>query len=693
MPVDLDTIPIKSEEQKEWWIANRDDLSVEEREELFDELGSSNKYLYNTVAVGITVAPDEAGRLVNNLDRMHELLDADLSWGVALDWVPDLLEDKSSSLCDEVYRRLRDRGDTVYKDFGMYFLIAGNPESISDEILVLLDSDSDADIAVGLKSAEQEYADLPDNVVSRVHTLFNQQECLDTLIWFAAQYLDHDYNFWKELISLGTLRPETLPRILQCVRFEIGDEHLPGYLRLLRLAIEEDQVEDPRISILYTNFSHRTDLMADFTVWLNCVDSFEAQQLAERISDDNVVYLEALFDRIDGFDQPVRALFTLVRAGRSRPGRLVELTLQEFDEDQEWYYLELLRKAIGELFDDSETHQETVQELYDFLDDRYADEPFVPVLNRDRVGLEDQNAYDEAAALDQLKTFLLDLLNERDYGDTLLERLDDYDALSDHFESLVEQKLEQEERHPILNLLRRDSQLLDLLEDNWERIPEDKRNDLLADAGFADFLSEIEFLIALDDDGIAFDTEVPLHHYQEGNQIRDVDIVIDDDIYIDVLHPETWRPLSLSNRAKSIPNNAERKILKKFRDKFVKTEEMSTQPCFIALDIGRSEIDKEQVAAALHGSLQIQIAYDEETGEAVDERLTRDPDERLEGTHYFLDQHLNGVIWYRTDLVEEDDEVKPVLHGDVIPNPEHQDGEANLEYCQELSSRIFPRQA
>lgn len=690
MAIDIGAIPIQSEDQKEWWRATRDNLAAEEQKELFEEIVDSNNYLYNMVAVGITIEPNDPKTLVDNIERLHSLLDEDLSWELALNWIPDLLGDKPTDLCHEVYRRLRERNDTLYTDFGAYFLTAGNPESIDEEIQTLLTSDAEDDIAVGLRAAEKEYTDLPDDIVVHTHRLFDEQTSLDILIWFASRYLDNDHGFWRKLVALGALSPAKIPRILQCVRMEISDGYLSGYIRLLRLGMEEGKIEDPHISILYTNFSHCTDQMADFTVWLDCEDNIKAWQLAERVSGDNPEYLEALFDRIDEFDPAGRAKFTLTRAGRPRPAQFVDLTLETFDEDGEWLYLELLRDAVGELFDDAEHHRDTVSDVYDFLDDRYGDEPFVRDLNRDRVDLENEDAYDETAALDQLRKFLLDLLNERDYSDTLQERLERYDTLSDHFKELVEQKLEQEERHPFLNLLRNESPILDLLEDNWDSIPPAKRNDLRTNTGFTDFLSEVEFLIALDNNDVAFDVDVPLHHYQEGNEIRDVDVVIDDEIYIDILHPEMWRPLSLSNQGKYIPNNAEHKILNKFRDKFLKTEEMTTQPCFIALDIGRSEIDEEQVAAAFHGSLQIQIAYDEETGDIADERLTRDSDERLEGTHYHLDNHLNGVIWYRTNIADEDGTVELALQGDVIPNPEHQDGENNIERCHDLASLIFP---
>jgi hypothetical protein len=691
MPADLEAIPIQIEDQKEWWQATRDELARKDQEELFSEIIDSDKYLYNTVAVGITIEPDDADILIDNIKRLHGLLDTDLSWGPALDYIPELLNDKPPHLCNKVYRRLRQCGDAVYKDFGAYFLTAGDL-SMNEEIQTLLISDTEADVAVGLKTAKQEYTDLPKDILNPVYTLFDQQTSLDTLIWFASRYLDNDYGFWRELVRLGILCPEKIPHILQCVRTEIDDDNLPGYIRLLRLAIEEGEIENPRISTLYTDFSHCTDQMVDFTVWLNCRDNIKVWQLAERVSEENPAYLKQLFDRIDEFDPPGRARFALTRAGRQQPALFADLVLRTFDEDNEWLYLELLRDAVGELFDDTEQHRDTVRDIYDFLEDRYDDEPFVRGLNRDRVGLENKDTYDETAALNHLSEFLLDLLSDRNYGDTLLERLDRYDALSDHFEELVEQKLEQKEHHPILTLLRKESPILALLEDNWASIPPAKRNDLRAGSGFTDFLSEVEFLIALNDRGIAFNVDVPLHHYQEGNEIRDADIVIDDDVYIDILQPEIWLPLSLSNQAQFIPNNAERKILSKFRDKFVNTKEMSSRPCFIALDIGQSEIDKEQVAAALHGSLQIQMTYEEETGDIVDERFTRDPDERLKGKHHFLDKHLNGVIWYRTELNKEEGTVKPVLKGNVIPNPEHQAGETNIEQCRDLASLIFPDQ-
>jgi hypothetical protein len=86
--------------------------------------------------------------------------------------------------------------------------------------------------------------------------------------------------------------------------------------------------------------------------------------------------------------------------------------------------------------------------------------------------------------------------------------------------------------------------------------------------------------------------------------------------------------------------------------------------------------------------LKIQIAYDTDTGQAVDDRPIRDPDDALQGWS-LLDDNLNGVIWYTT-WSETDTDGTPVLRvdGDVVPNPHHQDDD-NQTYCEELSETLF----
>lgn len=689
MSVDIDSIPIKSEEQKKWWLENRGELSSGEQQQLFEKLVSNNEYRYNTLLFCVGLESDEPEMLLDNLERLSNLIDADLSWGPAFREVPNLLEKKNPQISGDVFRQLRDQGSRAYEKFGAYFLKAKSPESLEKEIIGLLSSVAESDIVVGLRATAQEYRDLPDSIVEQVHTLFDQKECLNTLIWFASRYLDKGYGFWDKLVWLGTSKPDYLPQILQSVQYDIGDKHLAEYLRLLRLAMDEGVVERPDIYNLYRDFAHRSDLLADFTVWLSSENSAKTWELSEKLSEENPEYLEKLFERIDEFESQISALFTLVHASQAEPEKLVNLTLQEIDEDEgkESFLLELLRKAIGELFDDSGTHRETVEKIYDFLIDRYSDEPFVGTLNKERVGLIGDEEYNEGDALTELKEFLPEAISSHKFDESLFELLDKYDNLSDHFGTLVERKLEQRERHPVLMLLKDESYYLDFLEDNWSRIPPEKKEDLLSNTGFSDFLSEIMFLVYLDEKGVDYETEVPLHHYQEGNVIGNVDVVIND-IYIDIHHPKMWKPLSLSNRVRMIPNTAERKILRKFKNKFLSTGEMSEKPCFIALDIGRSEIDEEQIRAALHGSLKVRIFYDEETGEVVDERALRDPEESLEDSYYLLNNYLNGVIWYRTDLVEENERVIPSLNAGVVPNPEHLDGKENINLCKDIQELL-----
>ena len=109
---------------------------------------------------------------------------------------------------------------------------------------------------------------------------------------------------------------------------------------------------------------------------------------------------------------------------------------------------------------------------------------------------------------------------------------------------------------------------------------------------------------------------------------------------------------------------------------------------FIALDISQSEIQPEEVISSLYGSMQIQLQFNRETGEVVDERPSRDRDESLEGWD-LLDDNLNGVIWYTARITSSESSPQLEVEGDVVPNPHHQDGEDNFDLCESLSERLF----
>jgi len=86
--------------------------------------------------------------------------------------------------------------------------------------------------------------------------------------------------------------------------------------------------------------------------------------------------------------------------------------------------------------------------------------------------------------------------------------------------------------------------------------------------------------------------------------------------------------------------------------------------------------------------LKIQLTYDTDTGQAVDDRPVRDPDDALQGWS-LLDDNLNGVIWYTVRITTDTNGTQKLqVDGDVVPNPHHKD-EDNAQYCSTLADTLF----
>lgn len=690
---ELRTLKLDKEAQREWWKANCAELTQSEKGQLFQWVIDERRFTFLPLVIELTLNNlDNPPRFVEDLERLAPYIDNDLSWRELYDAFRDRLAGREE-LATEIYKRLIETNDAWLSWMAGVAIGQLSEDQMRSTALNLLSSDDGDKVRAGIQATLEQYQgrELPEEFITKFWEVAEEQDSatLLDLIRANATLFEENEQLWDATVSIGERTPETIPSISHQFANKIEDDHLDDYIHLLKHGIETGH--DINISqanhFLQSNFSHATEAMAEFTIWLDNRDVLTSNRLAEDVSEANPQYLPELFNRLDDYEHPLKGLLTFTHAGRSRPVDLVQLCLENYDEENSVFYLELLRKALGEVYEDVGDHRSTIERVFEFLVEHFSSEPFLNDLDRNRLNLDDEDSYDEERALAELREFLLELHSMRDFDDELLDTLEEYESLSEHFYDVVETRIATGTPHPFLYLLRDDSRELDYLEDNWDRIPPDKRDDLLSSTGFSDFLSETKFFVDLDEQGIDFETEVPLHHWQTDEPKGNVDLVIDD-IYIDIYRPDIWTPLSLSNRVRSIPNNAERKILSKFKSKFLGTREMAENPCFIALDIGRSEIDEEQVVAALHGSLQIRIYYDEATGETVGEEYTRDPDERLEGDFDFLDYHLNGVIWYRTSLQAEEERVRPVLELGVVPNPEHDDGEENIELCKELENTL-----
>ncbi|WP_430639484.1 hypothetical protein [Haloferax volcanii] len=287
-----------------------------------------------------------------------------------------------------------------------------------------------------------------------------------------------------------------------------------------------------------------------------------------------------------------------------------------------------------------------------------------------------------------LHTILSEHLENRDYSESTLEALDDYPKLKSHFHQSLLKKIDNETYHPMLRLLDRDvTRYLNLFENNWELIPGEKRQQLLGSA-FESTLSEIVLILQLEKQGLDFDVDVNLHKYPSGDLTdKDVDIVVDGN-YIEIRTPQTWRNLEVANCAIGLPNRAYDQISDKFKSDYAGSIELTQEPVFIALDLTESEIQPEEVISSFYGSLKGQLLYDKESGEVVDKRTIRDPEDSLQGWR-LLDDHLNGVVWYTSRLKPADDSLEHLeVDGDVVPNPHHHD-EGNRDFCLALSQSLF----
>jgi hypothetical protein len=690
---ELRDLELEDEEQREWWEANRQELTRSEKDELFHRIFDEQPFHYLRLIIELSLDNlDNPPRLVENLERLVPHIDGDLAWRDLYDAFRSRV-DGNEDLSWDIYELLIETDDE-WLTWMAGVALAQLPENqMRETTLDLLQADAGTKVRAGLQATLEQYQgqELPEEYISAFRGLALESEpaTLQELVRANVVLFEENNQLWDMTVDIAERNPETIPWISRRFASKIEDEHLEEYIQILKHGIENGQDVDLTHAnhFLQSNFAHATNTLAEFTIWLDNRDVLTSNRLAEDVSRENPEYLPELFRRLDDYEHPLKGQFSFIHAGRSRPDELVQLILDNYDEENSLFYLELLRKALGELFEHDDTHRSTVEDIYEFLVEHFSSEQFVHDLDRDRLNLDDPDAYDEERALGELREFLIELHTIRDFDDEILDTLDEYESLSAHFHDLVETRIETGTPHPFLYLLRDEMRELDFLEDNWDRIPQDKRDDLLASTGFYDFLSEIMFYIHLDNQSVAFEPEVPLHDWQTDEPKGNVDLVVDD-IFIDIYRPEAWTPLALSNRGRFIPNNAESKILGKFKSKFLGTREMADNPCFIALDIDRSEIDREQVVAALLGSMQVRIYYDEETGETVGEDYVRNTDERLEGDYYLLDKHLNGVIWYETDLVEGEDGVMPALDLGVVPNPEHEDGESNFELCQKLERSL-----
>jgi hypothetical protein len=501
---ELRDLELEDEEQREWWEANRQELTRSQKDKLFYWIFDEQPFHYRWLVIELSLDNlKNPPRLVDDFQRLAPHIDGDLAWQEFYDAFRSRVEGHEDLMWD-IYEHLIETDDEWLTWMAGVVLAQLPEDQMRETTLDLLHADEGTKVRAGLQATLEQYQEqeLPEEYISafRGLALDSESATLQELIRANVVLFEENNQLWDMTVDIAERNPETIPQISRRFASKIENEHLEEYIQILKHGIENGQdVDLAHVNqFLQSKFANATETLAEFTIWLDNRDALTSNRLAEDVSRENPEYLPELFSRLDDYEHPLKGQFSFIHAGRSRPAELVQLILEEYDEEKSVFYLELLRKALGELFEHEDTHLSTVEDIYEFLVEHFSSEQFVHALDRDRLNLDDPDVYDEERALGALREFLIELHTIRDFDDELLETLNEYESLSDHFYDLVATRIETGSPHPFLYLLRDERKELDLLENNWDRIPQDKRDDLLASTGFYDFLSEIMFYLHLD---------------------------------------------------------------------------------------------------------------------------------------------------------------------------------------------------
>lgn len=691
----LDALEHDSDGQRSWWDENKVDLTSSEKDDVFEYIATQNPIGYRELILEMTVDRiEEPDKFLNDLHRLAPYLDQDGAWVLLYNKIRDEI-DGNEAVARDIYGRLKVVREDWAPTFTRLFLAELPRDDAEAEIVDLLTSGDDLPIATGCISLAEAFEgeSVSEDIIDELERLGTNGTMLSPVLKANRALFHENPGLWELTFEIGYANPEYIEQIIWLFGNEISDQHLSEYLELVKEGVEAGMVDDIQNHNLSSNFADRTQKLADFTVWLAQHQSDTAQRLAKDTAKENEAFLPALFDRADRFANSFVGKHVLRHAGEPDPVALVNELVNHYDASQRVMYLHLLRETIGELYFADSYHQHCAQDIGHFVEDTVNHHSFIDdidweLLNTSPDG-DDPNELQQRVYV-HLYNIVSQILNRRDYDTSVLQELASYGNLDAQFRSRLSANLQSKIYHPLMSRLDadRDDPLLELLNDRWQQIPDPKQRALEAASSFDAILSEVLLLLWLEQRGVDYDIEVNLHAYGSGEELdRDADLRIDD-TYIEILTPEMWKDLRLSNTAMGIPNRSIDKIVSKFRDKFQNTQEPNDYPVFIAMNLDQSEMMAEEVVSAMFGQLNIAFNVDEQTGALVDEQPMRDPDESIQDEHWFPETMLNGVIWYTTRVGFRDGSPKLSVDGDVIPNP-NADTSDNEATCAGLNTTLF----
>lgn len=139
-------------------------------------------------------------------------------------------------------------------------------------------------------------------------------------------------------------------------------------------------------------------------------------------------------------------------------------------------------------------------------------------------------------------------------------------------------------------------------------------------------VSEMEVVTKLRKHGFEVEMQ-PSIDSPESSRGRKLDakvIVLGEEVYIEVVTPETYLPLEVVQAAVGLPNRAVRIILDKVKDQFDGADLIRGKPVVLVINVSRSEIDAYDATDALAGQIKLRLWFDRKEGKAISQNIIRE---------------------------------------------------------------------
>ncbi|WP_430639485.1 hypothetical protein [Haloferax volcanii] len=348
---ELERLSHQEDAQREWWDNYGEDLSRDEEDDLF-EWAASDKFAYQSLIISLTVdSPESVEDFVYCLNRCSPIVDGDLTWYQLLDAFDDRV-DWSPEFAEDLYHQLPVRAE----DWPMLFIGTVikhlSTDRRTEEILRLLRSRDQKQLDIALRGISWVGEQVDPKIVEEIIELGDDDEYALQVVTACVPLFKKYDQCWELVVDISTRNPEIVQTIIDRYGREIESRHLGDYLSVLRSGFEAGEVGDLQRQLhhLYSDFSDEVSLLADFACFLSQYQTYSAKKLVEEIGQINAGILQELVDNVDSFDSEWLASEIIFSAGENRPEDLVEVVVEHFENDRQYMWITVLKKATGELF-------------------------------------------------------------------------------------------------------------------------------------------------------------------------------------------------------------------------------------------------------------------------------------------------------------------------------------------------------